>query len=449
MNKKKILFFILIILAPRLSESQESVLQSDTIGGEATELKIPSSQILESEPQPLTDVETDIRNFILDSTVKFNFRTIYFSRDEHFDGDDNNNQRASWAAGGSVAFKSGKIEEVFDIRAELFHAQKLYGPLDKDGALVLKPGQEDYTTFGVVNPRFQYKGHILSLYRQRHDMPYVNSQDNRMTPNTFESYVYGFVGSDDKAPVKFGVGYLDKIKRRNDSDFVHLTEAAGISSGEKRGMPWFGFRVLPTERISFSAINYSLIDSLNILYSEVDFSTKLNENVGIKTTLQYSNQTAIGTKLLDYQSDSTEMAGGFLALSYKSIILRTSLTANTSSGNLISPFGTYPGYTGSIVEDFNRAGEIAWKLGVSYDFSSIRLKGLSAYLDYIKGNNAVDNDKQGLPDKSELDVNIDYRPRDGFLSGFWLRIRGGFVDSESAGSATDLRFIINHEFPVL
>lgn len=44
---------------------------------------------------------------------------------------------------------------------------------------------------------------------------------------------------------------------------------------------------------------------------------------------------------------------------------------------------------------------------MAYDFVNLGLDGVSAYVDYISGNWAVDDQGDSLPEKSETDVNID------------------------------------------
>jgi hypothetical protein len=451
MRKNTVLFLGLVIFSLGMSHAQESILQSNVVGGQASELNSPSSQIFEQEEEKieeqelskLEELKSEISTFIDDTTYKLNMRSMYMDEENFISGPENNNERVSWAAGGSLAVKTGKFANVFDVKAEVFTSQKLYGPSDKDGAGLLEPGQKGFYSLGVVNPRFKNKGHVLSLYRQRHDLPYVNSQDSRMTPNTFESYDYAFIGADKSAPFKFGGGYFDGMKKRNDDEFISLTDAAGIE-GRERGMPWFGGTAKPRKEINLAFVNYSLLDTLNIFYGDADFSYKISNLSDVKFSFQYSNQTAIGSALLAKESNSTEMYGSQVALSYNKAVLRSAVTMNSSSSDLISPFGAYPGFNGAIVEDFNRAGEVAWKIGLSYDLAGIDLDGFSAYVDFIQGSNAVDQMKQSLSDKREVDLNIDFHPSRERLSGFWLRLRGGFVDSESAGSTDDFRVILNY-----
>ena len=56
----------------------------------------------------------------------------------------------------------------------------------------------------------------------------------------------------------------------------------------------------------------------------------------------------------------------------------------------------------------------------------------------------------GRRDTQELDVTLDYRPDEGFLQGFWLRVRGSFLaDGEADADGSDVRVIFRYDFPVL
>jgi len=55
-----------------------------------------------------------------------------------------------------------------------------------------------------------------------------------------------------------------------------------------------------------------------------------------------------------------------------------------------------------------------------------------------------------LSDESEVDVTVDYRIQSGWLRGFWIRLRNGYVDFDrKGGSINDTRLIINYELPIL
>ncbi len=450
---KTLLIGCVIGAAARVS-AQEAALDDKPIAADAENLELPSTEAFEAEeaPEPgpwsLREAMKESDPFFRDLTVKINLRNYYFARQDGADAPGNDLEKISWAQGGSFLLKSGKLLDVFSVGTELFTSQHLYGPEDKDGALILEPGQDSYTVLGVVNPRFEYEGHTLSLFRQRHELPYVNSQENRMTPNTFESYSYGYFGEGEAPPLQVGIGYLDKIKKRNSDQFVSMSEGAGVAAGE-RGMPWLGARVRPLENLKLVAINFVGIDFLNTVYTDLEYGRKFSDDWGIKTSAQFSEQRSIGDDLLTGREVSATMWGVQQAISYRKFLVRAALTVNDEGTSMRSPWGSYPGYNSSIVEDFNRAGEIAWKVGISYDFSGVGIEGLSAYADFIQGNGAVNDSKESLLDKNETDVNIDYRIKEGWLKNFWLRLRGGWVHEETVGTTQDYRVIVNYDIPVV
>ena len=75
----------------------------------------------------------------------------------------------------------------------------IYAPADKDGTLLLKPAQDPIAVFGEAWAKLRYGEHVLTGYRQLIDVGYVNPQDNRMVPNTFEAAMLdgkvGWLGS--------------------------------------------------------------------------------------------------------------------------------------------------------------------------------------------------------------------------------------------------------------
>ena len=75
---------------------------------------------------------------------------------------------------------------------------------------------------------------------------------------------------------------------------------------------------------------------------------------------------------------------------------------------------------------------------VSYDFAEVGLDGVTAYIDYISGNRAVDSDLVALND-NETDINVDYRIKESMLKNIWLRVRSGFVHEATVDTTKDLR----------
>ena len=55
-----------------------------------------------------------------------------------------------------------------------------------------------------------------------------------------------------------------------------------------------------------------------------------------------------------------------------------------------------------------------------------------------------------LPDQSEYDYTIDYKPKKGFLNGFWFRLRYTQIDEAGSGKMSDqIRLHLNYNLPIL
>ena len=82
----------------------------------------------------------DTPAFFRDTKLNLNVRTYYFYRDKYDD-----TVSESWALGGALSYQSGWFLDHFGVGAVLYTSQRLYGPEDRDGTLLLKPGQHGYT----------------------------------------------------------------------------------------------------------------------------------------------------------------------------------------------------------------------------------------------------------------------------------------------------------------
>ena len=85
--------------------------------------------------------------------------------------------------------------------------------------MLLGGGGDDINVLGKAFVRYQRENLRLNLYRQEIDMPYLNKQDSRMIPNTFEGYTLSREGT----TVEYFVAHVAKIKRRNDGTFARST----------------------------------------------------------------------------------------------------------------------------------------------------------------------------------------------------------------------------------
>lgn len=381
-------------------------------------------------------------NLIDKSTVTLNLRNFYFNR-----GRPEALDTIAWAQGGSIEYQSGKADDIFWIEGEFFTSYKLYGPDEHNGTLILESGQDDIEVLAVAAAKADLSGNLISFYRQKYNLPFLNEQDNRMIPNTFEGYTIAMPKLSNEK-FQYVAGYIDQIKRRDSDHFVPMSEATGVTEKD-RGIFIGGARYYLTPNLQIGAINLYGEDLHNTSYAELIYNYRLTEILKGRTSLQFADQRSTGEDLIRGDQYSTNFWGIEEALTYKNAVIRAAFTQTDSGGLVRSSFGTHPGYTVGLVEDFNRAGERAWLLGLVYNFGSFGLKDLSINTAYTDGSGAIDEiTKEALPSKNEFDITIDYRPSEGLLKGFWLRLRSGTVDEERRHDTQDFRVILNYEIPL-
>ncbi|MDH3900012.1 MAG: OprD family porin, partial [Gammaproteobacteria bacterium] len=246
--------------------------------------------------------------------------------------------------------------------------------------------------------------------------------------------------------LKYIAGHITRMKKRNASSFEHMSEAAGANNTDK-GLSMLGALYNFTPNINIGAINYQAWDVMSIFYTEGNAAWEINADTALGVSVQFTDQRSTGDELIG--NFETGMAGIKLDASYKNAILTLARTTVDNDAGVRSPFGGYPGYASVIVQDFNRAGEDAWLVGLSYKFSRFGLDGLSAFTNFIDSD-TPDNGSAASPDQQELDFTVDYRFSGDLLEGLWIRARAAFVDQDGSGAEdiNDYRIILNYSIPL-
>jgi hypothetical protein len=383
------------------------------------------------------------RKALEDTKWDVQLRTYYLDRDKYDDS-----QSEAWAIGGSLGLKTGYFREFFALGATAYTSLRLHGPEDKDGTLLLKPGQHSYAVLGELYGEFLLNPDTrLTAGWRGIDTPYINRNDSRMTPNTFELLVVqGLYGGKDGAPEwRVGGGYVNKIKERNDDEFVPMSEDAGAPEGFERGV-WAAGANYKAGNFSVGAIDYYSDDIINIFYTEGKYGLPLSERMRLQFALQYSDQQSVGDNLIAADDFSARQWGGKAELSWGGALFTTAYTSTSGDANMRSPWSSYPGYTSVQVEDFNRDGEDAWMLRAGYNFQSV--KGLGIYGLWVNGSDPEDPLQYA---RDEYDLNLQWTVPEGVLKGLMMRLRYARVDQQDpAGTELDdLRIMIYYDPPSL
>jgi hypothetical protein len=409
-------------------------------GADADDANTPDSteqgqtQLPESfEHRPLAALLHESRLVgVRDTSFSVQIRSFDLDRDNF-----NTTQSQAWTLGGSAGFKTGYFGDVFAFGATGYTSQRLDGPLDKDGTKLLQPAQQPYTVMGELYGQFQLTDLIhATVGRRGFDTPFINTQDSLMTPNTFLVYaIQGVADSTDNSKsLRFGAGYVDKIKPRNAQDFESMATAAGAPSGVTRGVYVAGGN-FKAGQLSIGAVEYYSADIIDISYTEIKYAFPI-DRATVRLSAQYTEQRSTGNDLLTGKPFATNQYGFKAEVAFGDALLTTARTV-TSVGtvshnggtDMRNPWGGYPGYTAVQIENFYRAGEDATLLRAAYNFP--KNTGLSVYGLWVKGTAP---DVVGQYAQQECDFNLQWVAHTPRFKGLTLLARYGHV---SQGGPTD------------
>jgi hypothetical protein len=385
------------------------------------------------------------RAFGKESEVTVHLRSYYLERDRPSPSSD----LGAWALGGWLGYQSGWFADILRVGAVAYTSQPLWAPDDKDGTLLLKPGQEGYTVLGQAYVALRMQQNVFTAFRQLVEQPEVNPRDIRMTPNTFQGYTLGgkFSG------VGYYAGYLDKMKAINSDQFLDMAATAGVTSGGSQAMWLGGLDYKPAETLGLRLSGYAVSNVLSSTYADAVWRTPLTKEVELRLSGQYMFQSSSGSAALTGAAFDTYAAGLKSDLQRGPATFTLAYTQTGRGQNYQTPYGSWAGYTFMIVEAFNRAGETAWLIGGTYDFRQ-QVPGLSLNVAAVYGSDAI-NAATGAPasDKTEYDMTFDYRfgtdQWPGWAKPLWLRFRFARVEETIAGAkgvTQDFRVIANYEW---
>src|SRR5215475_1971257 len=383
--------------------------------------------------------------FFRDSLVQYVARTYYFNRD-NFDG----TKSQAWAAGGWLAFRSGLIGNLFGVQAAFYGSEKLFGPPDEGGTRLLAPGQNNINVLGQIYGRVQLGDQEIRGGRQLVDTPLINAQDNRMVPNTFEGATLVTLPDKDRN-YDYAFGYLWNIKQRDSNDFISMSDAMAGGDVVNRGTPFGMIKIRPFAGFSTIFMDYYLSDFVNTGFSQAEYvfqtpkdAPKWSMGANIIT------QRSVGSELLTGTSFNTYQASGKAQVTYAGWTLFVAGSITGDESKIFSPFGTKPNYTDMQQISFDNAGEKAFGGSVAYDFGyafkDVGLTGLSAGAWYTQGWGALDPVTNfAIPNRSELDLWIQYRPSEGPLKGLRVKTQYANVwqDGNVRSTQPEFRFIVD------
>src|SRR5512134_2055520 len=155
----------------------------------------------------------------------------------------------AWALGGWVGARTPWWGDFFQGAVNFYTSQRLYGPDGKGGTRLLQSDQSAINVLGEAFGAVRIAGQTITAYRQLVNRPFINPQDNRMVPNTFEAYTVTGAAKD----FSYIAGYITKEKVRDAESFRWMSNVAG-GTGEQKGVVFGG------GTLSFAKNGYVRID---------------------------------------------------------------------------------------------------------------------------------------------------------------------------------------------
>ena len=348
---------------------------------------------------------------------------------------------SAWALGGWAGVRSPWWGDMFQLGVVGYTSLRLYGPDDKDGTKLLGPGQESIAVIGEAFGSLRVLGQTFTGYRQRVNRPFINLQDNRMVPNTFEAYTLNGGTSD----VSYAGGYITKIKRRDSEQFVWMSEAAG-GSGDHKGTAFAGATWDFVKNGYLRGDVQQTPDVFSTFYADGKYPIALDAETVLAFGAQYIRQKSVGAAQIG--NFSTWGAGLQATIARGPFGGQLYYTQTGKGFDTQNPYGDHPSYLYLMQVAFNSAGEQAWGIGGNINFASLGAPGLTAAAVYASGRDRVDP-KSGaaIPNRDETNVRADYAFAKGtVLEGLVATLRYSWLHQDgSPQTAPQLRAYVNYD----
>jgi len=355
------------------------------------------------------------------------FEPILHLRTYYFDQESTSGvPSTAWALGGWAGLRSPWWGDLLQLEIVGYTSQKLYGPEGKGGTRILTADQGSITVLGEANAALRFAGQTFTAWRQLINRPFINPNDSRMIPHTFEAYLL----SGDAGPVSYTGGYVTKVKLRDTDDFRWMSDAAG-GSGAHRGVAMAGVNYKFGKSGLLRLDEQYAFDVFNSFYADIRYPLDLADKTTLVLGAQGYPQKSVGDRQIgDF---STWGYGLQAALARGPFGAQLHWTQTGKGRDTLNPYGVHPSYLNLMQVAFNTAGEKAWGLGGDVDFGPFGAPGLKASAIYASGTDRINfTTGAAMGDRNETNVQLSYafgkgsvlEGLNGALRYSWLRQDG-------------------------
>jgi hypothetical protein len=417
--------FLLLVHLTGLANPPDSLTNDIEPAIRASELVSPFTEIV-TERQVGWLRATSSEPFIRDT--EFSLQPRFYFRDlQNVFG-----LHEAFATGGALSLSTGWWSDTLQLGVTGYTTQPIFAPSGGGETGLLSHKGDGFAVLGQAWAKLKIGPGVATLFRQALQLPFINGNDSRMIPNTFEAYQFDTRPSKD---FRLNFGYVADMKSRTSASFEPMSYLAGVP-GVNRGTGYGGF-VLGSEQNAFlGAIEELTWDLFSCTYMQAGRTWTFQRDLEIRGDVQFVEQCSVGRELLG--AFDTQLYGARLTASYGDALLSIEYTETADGGRIRNPFGGSPTFNSLMISNFTHAGEKAYGAGITYDFSKFGLTGVRAFAAYSYGIWATSRWQE------EINATIDYRITSGALRNFWLRLRYAYNASNAPVPTEDFRVILNY-----
>jgi hypothetical protein len=381
-------------------------------------------------------------------TVTGQARLYYYTqRNKSATGQEFDNIKESLALGGWLKYETPWIADHFGAGAALYGTAPVTAELnqkERSGSGLLNSDSEGYAVLGEAYLKARYADTELRVWRQRIETPFINGNDSRMLPQTFEAYGLKSGAFDD---LELSLFWVDKEKGRDTEFFKSMSYMAGLTDKE-RGVIMAGADWQPVANLPLRFWNYYAPDLDNTFFTQLKYTFGDPDGVQYSLLFQGVDQRSVGDQLRgNYNAGEAALMG---TLMYSGFSFDLGGSIADDSTQIRNSWGVYPFFNNLMAYAFNRAGEKALLLAVGYDFSHIGWNGYRAKLQAGFGD-TPETGRNASADRSEYDLNL-YYDFDGDLKGLGALARFSYQDEDESMGGRDgyqVRLRLQYNFQLL
>ena len=380
-------------------------------------------------------------------TVTGQVRLYYFTQRNKTTGQTFDGVRESLALGGWLKYETPWIADHFGAGAALYGTMptiETFNQRDQGGTGLLDSHNNGFATLGEAFLKARYEQTEARVWRQRLETPFINSDDSRVLPKTFEAYG---LKSGDIDNLELSLYWVDKEKDRGTELFKSMSEMAGLENAD-RGVIMAGADWQPVKSLPLRFWNYYAPDLDNTFFTQLKYT--FGDPAGLQYSLLFQgvDQRSVGDQLGD--SYNASEAGLMGSLMYDGFTFDLGGTIVDGARSIRNSWGTYPFFNNMMSYSFSRSGEKSILLGLGYDFSHMGWDGYRAKLQAGFGD-TPDTGVHATYDRSEYDLNL-YYDFDGELKGLGALARFSYQDADESMGGRDgyqVRLRLQYNFQLL